>query len=614
MRSKVLYFSLKALTSAAFTAYVEQNRFCYRDSFSLIQAKKKINHSSDIFEVLESIEDLSRLYVIIDFVSFCGVNEQNDESGKRKFDYYQEAAKNFRRAIIKYPEVNFLFDESGLKQTGVSFTNFLFPPLSNVPEDKMEQLIKKIFKPYHRFDIFSEEDSSPFSAVINGRDNLFDGSNLRYVVKCYLYYDLKCSRFNFSVIQETRCKKLAFCVEEELSQNRFNSYALFANGFRVLPVTSALELINLNNNSAKNGDNVLAPDVIIRDYDLQFPDAPDNKYEIIRKSGGTEVKININEVDKIRALKYLDKQSGAPSEVIDRWLVLRDEELKPYWNNIKARKAKVYFISKGDSNMDIRPDIDMQESLEDLSEKLHVKGIYKPVTGLFFPMWNFDFVRENALHVLEPEFNTTRQEYIKKYGEKDPDPQDGVNVKEQQVYRIITKRENHQHGVPLDIYTLVKDMVSRAEETYNKQKFVRAAVIASEAIEVMNGFHEDLMLKAYHTRAISENAIAMNVLGGEESRLERDTAIRTQIIKNTVHRLLFAREIKQERINLAYNVLNQIFSDCRISCKEKEHFKSEEVFIHEMALLNEGYTPNDILIEIREFLRSVFKSSSHEAN
>ena len=39
---------------------------------------------------------------------------------------------------------------------------------------------------------------------------------------------------------------------------------------------------------------------------------------------------------------------------------------------------------------------------------------------------------------------------------------------------------------------------------------------------------------------------------------------------------------------MASNTLNQIYSDCRKVCREKEHFDSESIFIGAMARLNEG--------------------------
>ena len=32
----------------------------------------------------------------------------------------------------------------------------------------------------------------------------------------------------------------------------------------------------------------------------------------------------------------------------------------------------------------------------------------------------------------------------------------------EQLYEIITDRENHNHGVPLDLYDMVRDMITRA--------------------------------------------------------------------------------------------------------------------------------------------------------
>ena len=149
-----------------------------------------------------------------------------------------------------------------------------------------------------------------------------------------------------------------------------------------------------------------------------------------------------------------------------------------------------------------------------------------------------------------------------------------------------TSRAGHDHGVPLNIYDMVKDMVDRAKVYYEEKRYIRSSILSWEAIEVMNGFHEVLTLDAYHIYALSENAIAMRVLGGKESILTEDTSFRVRKIRADVNRLLFRHGHNTERRRLALNVLNQIFSDCRAFCKQKEHFDSEEVFLSAIGHLN----------------------------
>ena len=110
-----------------------------------------------------------------------------------------------------------------------------------------------------------EQSENPLIDLAIGYDNLFDANNLRYACKQWRYTRINVRRRNFKWQQESRKKHLAICVEEERGQNRFNSYCLFSNGFRVLSVVSASELFYIHNGS-------LTPSLIVRDYDLQFPD------------------------------------------------------------------------------------------------------------------------------------------------------------------------------------------------------------------------------------------------------------------------------------------------------------------------------------------------------
>ena len=149
-------------------------------------------------------------------------------------------------------------------------------------------------------------------------------------------------------------------------------------------------------------------------------------------------------------------------------------------------------------------------------------------------------------------------------------------------------------------------MISRASEYYGNGRFIKAAVISSEAIEVLNGFHEALMLQAYHILATSENAIAMNTIGGSESALAKDAKFRIKKIEHDVDRML-ARSQKDRR-DLKYNILNQIFIDCRSHCQAKEHFMAEDCFISALAHVNEGFTLCDIGHEILNILRAIRNS------
>lgn len=399
------------------------------------------------------------------------------------------------------------------------------------------------------------ENSDFILRIVYTHDNLFDASNLRYAIKQWKYAGLKVKTQNFSAMQTSRRDYLALSVEEENAQNRFNSYCLYANGFRVMPVTCATDLKDANDRYAH-----LTPKIVLRDFDLQFFDA---NVSSLSDSEDPEMTINL-----IRGFRE-DKEGHG------RWrcFVWRS----PFWSSFYAFKTPVYYISKGtglvtieDPNLFVKFKIRhgkliIRRRIVHYSDKskglniLYLPGLQKAVSGVHLPFWGIPEIRYR--------YFMSRKHVHSFY---------------------ITKRDGHDHGTPLDVYSSVRSILARARDYYYSGKFVHAAVLSNEAMEYLNGFHQSLMIEAYYLNAISENAIAMDAMV-QESQLKRDSAWRVKKIKEDVMRIysqpgstnIHTRE-------LATNALNQIYSDCRIVCREKEHFDSEVVFIAAMAHLNEG--------------------------
>lgn len=637
---EVLYFSVNSEARSLFKDYVEHFHFDKKCSFRLIDSECVFTHASDLFFLLDKKKSFRHLTVIIDYTSFgeeTDFSYTTEELNSRDYDYNSSwrAADLIRRAILKYPEVLFIFDESG-QESGNFADDFLFiasPSKNSVDIEIIEdnKYSSRFFLPYHQFN--NNPNKEPFVSLQNGRDNLFDGSNLRSVIKDFLYGELKCARHNFGIIQNKRKENLALCVEEESAQNRFNSYALFANGFRVIPIVSAHELQYINecldpNTNAQVNINP-SQIIVVRDYDLQFADVKKQNNPVpIKRSNpalydpkGTIINSisKINEIDRIRGMRFYENESQEAPGYGKRWLVLRSEETKPYWDNIiddnlflKKRRIPVYFISKGRKEFKIRSTSSPTFICDGQQEGcLQLKGMYKPITGIYLPFRNFKEIREVFDSIHNAISDKAQAEYIKKYPTGEPPIDDKSS---EQVYKFITKRENHSHGIPLNLYDLVNSMLERAENYYCNSSYIKASMVANEAIEIMNGYHEALMLKAYRIKAISENAIAMSVSGGDEDRLRADTFLRINIILDEVHRMLFSCDSEEDRKTLEYNILNQIFSECRKFCKEKEHFKAEDCFISAMAHVTEGYTPRALWREFVSRIKSIKSSWSAKIN
>ena len=128
-------------------------------------------------------------------------------------------------------------------------------------------------------------------------------------------------------------------------------------------------------------------------------------------------------------------------------------------------------------------------------------------------------------------------------------------------------------------------MVHRAQWYYEKGRYRLAALVAGEALEVLNGFHKSLMNKAYYIQAVSENAMAMSLLGGDEGVLRKDVSFRlNKKVKDDVNRMISNDE------EYKYNLLYNIFNDCMLFCQQKEYFDAADEALSIMVNEKDGIT------------------------
>lgn len=454
--------------------------------------------------------------------------------------------------------------------------------------------------------------------LVHSQDNLFDASNIRYAIKQWKYAKLDVHSRNFLTTQNSRRDNLAISVEEEKGQNRFNSYCLFANGFRVWPVTSARELLIVNSEIG----NVINPSIVVRDYDLQFADS-----SCVTSGDSREA------IKAIRGFRdSLEEQweethafvSPCWSSLYTGLFEKRIANFPRYYTNkfdclsklpkssivsITNKKigCPIYFVSKGTWNVNILTPASFLSSYsnthkkhsvcishyymtrEDGKQRLCLPGLTKPISGIYEP-----FMHIPEIHDRSKATEASISDYLD------------------------TTREGHSHGTSLDIYSTVKSLIRRAEHYYENGKYIHAAILSNEIIEYLNGFHESLLLNAYHILAISENAIAMDTVGGDENALKEDSLFRIKKIECEIDKILRRKKENgisdEDRREFKYNVLNQIFSTCRITCKEKEHFMAEDCFISAMAHTNEGFTPCDIRHELLAIYKRIHKSWAAKKN
>lgn len=272
-------------------------------------------------------------------------------------------------------------------------------------------------------------------------------------------------------------------------------------------------------------DKLIDSNYYVREFDLQFSDADDKN------------------IDKIRGCKY-DTDNK-------KWIVT---DSLNYWGN-----KKTIFLTNNYDALSFQP-LKIEQNYFSLpipeSKEFVVSGFPKPVTGIY--NWT------NKV------FNDLQYGFF--VDNKRPD----------------LSRVGRRHFHALDMYDIGTNMLNRSIKYYREGRFVFSALLATEAIELLNCFYSQLTLQLFYWKAKAENAIAVSILGGNEKDLVNDCILRIKTTKNDIKTLLIPYKDNDKSNNKATNVLNQIFSDCRNYCKEKEHFESEDVFLEAMAELNEG--------------------------
>lgn len=569
---KILYFSLDKKHIEDFWGWIDEKKVRYHKKCIFIpaEAPAEFNNAADLSLYLNQYEgNLQSLHVIVDFCSF--------KTGLQ--------ASYIRDAVIEFPEIQFLFDKH--YSPDASVLDFLFSTtelygikikLEDNDKEKVDiewKAAKSKIKP-DLFEIdYSENPYMLFGRIINGFDNTFDASNLRYAIKYWKYLKLKVyENRNFQNLQESRATNIAICVEEEARQNIFTSYALYTNGYRVFSVTTRneLKIVNTTIKQIAGEDGI-----VFRDYDLQFEDEDEEPIDEIRGYRFCE-KGEMEEGSKFAKIEdqyFEDFQKG--------WndlTVIYHKAPNNYWSNI-INHLPIFFITKGpkpDISEVVHPDKCSKVEIEKDRSKIKLPGFEKPVCGLYRPFFDIKEIKDI--------YNATRYSPAK----------DGKK------YEIQTSRKDHDHSTPLDIYDLANRMIRRAEKYYESKLYILAALVAGEALEVLNGFHHRLTVKAYYIQAIAENAIAMDVVGGNEEYLAKDTRIRVNKINEDIDRIFFKYDAK----NKTY-VLNQIYSTCREFCKEHKHFESEEIFISALGHLLEGYPVEKLFKQIIQLFKKSVK-------
>lgn len=573
---RILYFSLNENHTKGFYNWANKNEKC-QDFCQIVKLKEEdlppIRRVEQLQNILCQLENIDNLYVIIDYLSLFETNEE-----------LHDAADTIRRIILQFPEVDFLFDQSGVPCEWLNGIEFL------LERPREHPIMNKICQGFHFFNRFQD---IPFFFAVLDYDNLFDGTNLRWAVRNTYYEKLNVKSKNFDKLQDHRSENLVYVIDDEKRQSRFNSIALYSCGYRVFPIHTARMLLAVNQGIFKSQ---IRPNLIVRDFDLQFPDV-EEKRDYYTRSKTDQIaydfcnvilwdekwRMNVKEmaiprlsgydklIDYIRNYRYFEED--AP-----HWNIALPDDDSPFGiNNLLS--DKVYLITNGHDNLELtkHPELNVSTNTNRLIERdsIQVAGIPKPISGMYHPFFS-NFQNTEGECILEKSFIQTR-----------------YDIHELDNYEIDKRRANHNHGVPINIYDTMTEMLSRANNYYKEAHYIKAAVLAQEAIEILNGFHLQMMILAYQIKAKAENAIAMDAVGADEDKLVYDALLRIEIVKQDIQRMLYplfkSGSIKEyiKRRKKEHQLLEHIYSECRKSCHDNEYFDVESIYISAMAHLDE---------------------------
>lgn len=376
-----------------------------------------------------------------------------------------------------------------------------------------------------------------------GIHRLHDGISLKYDpsgLRNWLKRDLLLERIqfkkdNYENLHQSRSGHLAVAIDEEKKHAQFWGYSLYNFGYRVLPVTThslLTELVSKQNISK-------FVELICRDYDLQFPDLNGSKVE-----------------ETLYRLRGLKRDKGIFVDVTSE-----------YWReHFKHENLSTWIITQ---SLTVRKINFRNETAVILSDKVARKeGIYEKVPEFK----RFGLTIWNGMPVLrgqskELEGMTTILECCE-VNERFWDSRDFVELDKQ-------RDAPDSHGVPAFNGRVAEEMLYRAQAALRDDNFPLAALIASEAREVLNGLSMSLSLQALHLKLKAEALMELEIVGIGELKKNMDTRIFE--IRRQIERLGGKNEEAKQ------NARMQIFNDLRKIYEEHEQFTASEALYEEVV-------------------------------
>ncbi len=214
-------------------------------------------------------------------------------------------------------------------------------------------------------------------------------------------------------------------------------------------------------------------------------------------------------------------------------------------------KIQLSKFPRSEKNNNEREDYSMGIKLE--GKFAYLRGLAKPLNGIY-ELYDIKEIRDDFILAKETEADII----------------------------CIDRDSSGGHAVPPFIFHIADNLLFRAGKYLRENMFLLASLLAKEAMEILNGFHFMMMLKAIHLHSIAETRLIVNTMGLNEDVFTKNTKKRLDEIKKHVNRICY------DNPKAKNNVLNQIFNDIRHVCEEKELFKAADVALNEMVNVRHG--------------------------
>lgn len=404
------------------------------------------------------------------------------------------------------------------------------------------------------------EELITFGIKLKSGIQLFDSSGIRNFLKAVLNNHVKTMPDNYQKLHESRKGHFALTVDEEKRHALFWGYALYNFGFSVLPVITSTELKSLKRMVESDEEGNLI-NFICRDYDLQFSDLDiESKEEnqlcryrgLMRKKdeGKNKNGKGLLSIKKefwdafFKRNNRLDKNG----EKTKTWIISQ----VPTLHNIKEKKnhGRDLWIAGPEVKKSLEKELKpaMYEEFRTFGITIYentayLKGQTKEISGLM------DLLKSEEVHEV---FQESRD------------------------YTMIDRDRGStsHHALPAVNLKITEAIMKRAKKAYKEGNYLVSALLASEALEIINGLSISLSLGALHLKSLAEAQMELNVVGIGSFK---------KVIKKKIYEI--RRQIKRicaDNDSAEKNARMQIFNQLRHIFEESQQFDTAEILYEEV--------------------------------